>query len=181
MKFLSAQWLAIVFSAVLVFFASFITHMVLPLHKSEFKKLPDEDGLMDAIRPVSPELYMYPCPSNAKDMNSPEFLEKVKKGPNGVLVIWPKPTNMGQNLMLTFVFYLVVGVFVAYLGSHSIPAESTYMFRFRICGTVAFAAHGLGWMSFFIWYRYGRFWPNFIDSVIYALVTAGAFAWLWAK
>lgn len=179
MQFLIDQWMAIVVSAVLVFIASFITHMVLPHHKSEFKKLVDEDGVMATVEGVSPGNYMFPCPAEMKDMNSPEFKAKVEKGPNGLLIIWPGGTNMGQNLGQTFLFYLVVGVFVAYVGTHAIAPTADYMARFRLCGTVAFMAHGLGWISFFIWFKYGKFWPNFFDSLVYALVTAGTFAWLW--
>ncbi|HMS54864.1 MAG TPA: hypothetical protein PKA27_05645 [Fimbriimonadaceae bacterium] len=179
MQFLMDQWMAIVVSAVLVFIASFLTHMVLPLHKGEFKKLVDEDGVMNTVSTVSPGLYMFPCVNNASEMNSPEFKAKVEKVPNGLLVVWPGGVNMGQNLGLTLLFYLVVGVFVAYIGTHAIPESAAYLTKFRLCGAVAFCAHGLGWMSFFIWYRYGKFWPNFVDSLIYALVTAGTFAWLW--
>lgn len=179
MEFLSALWLPILVSAVLVFVASFLTHMVLPHHKSEFGKLPNEDEVMAALAEIPAERYMFPFPDDMKQMNSPEFIDRCKRGPNGLVVKFPGPTNMGQNLGLTFLFYLLVGIFVAYIGWHSIDAGSPYLSRFRICGAVAFAAHGLGWMSFFIWFRYGRFWPNFIDSIIYALVTAGTFAWLW--
>lgn len=169
----------IVVSAVLVFIASFLTHMVLPHHKSEFKKLPNEEEMMGALSSVPADLYMFPCPTGPQGMNSPEFMEKVKKGPNGLVVVWPGSVNMGQNLGMTFLFYLLVGVFVAYIGSHGIQAGAPYLERFRMCGAVAFCAHGLGWMSYFIWFRYGRFWPNFFDSVVHALLTAGTFAWLW--
>lgn len=179
MEFLSNLWMPILVSAALVFVASFLTHMVLPHHKSEFVKLPNEDEVMAAVEKAPAGRYMFPCPDDMKHMNSPEFVEKAAKGPNGLLVRFPGPVNMGQNLGLTFLFYLLVGVFVAYIGWHSIDPGSEYLARFRICGATAFAAHGLGWMSFFIWFRYGKFWPNFFDSLLYALITAGTFAWLW--
>ncbi|MEQ1934231.1 MAG: hypothetical protein ABL962_10205 [Fimbriimonadaceae bacterium] len=180
MEFLTTLWIPILASAVIVFFASFITHMVLPLHKGEFKKLPNEETMHPEIAKVPPGLYSLICPESPKDMNSPEFAEKCKKGPNGILVVWDGPVNMGQNLGLTFLFYIVVGIFVAFIGWSSFGKETTeYMVRFRMCAAIAFACHGLGWMSMFIWYRYGKFWPNFIDSLVYALLTAGTFAWLW--
>lgn len=179
MQFIVDQWLPILASAVIVFVVSFVTHMVLPHHKSEFGKLPDEDRIAATLGTVPAGIYMFPYPTSMEDMKSPEFQAKQDKGPNGLLAIWPSKADMGKNLLQTFVFYLVVGVFVAYLGSHSIAADSTYLERFRICGTVAFCAHGLGWISNFIWFRYGRFWPNMFDSILYALATAGAFAGLW--
>ena len=47
---LTALWLPILVSAVVVFFASAIMHMVLAYHKSDYRKLPDEDRVTDAIR-----------------------------------------------------------------------------------------------------------------------------------
>jgi hypothetical protein len=39
---LTALWLPILVSAVIVFLASFIMHMMLAYHKSDYRKLPDE-------------------------------------------------------------------------------------------------------------------------------------------
>jgi hypothetical protein len=40
----------ILISAVFVFLASWLVHMLLPFHRGDFKKVPGEDELMDAIR-----------------------------------------------------------------------------------------------------------------------------------
>jgi hypothetical protein len=47
---ITALWLPILLSAVIVFVASSILHMVLPYHKSDYRKLPEEDKVMDALR-----------------------------------------------------------------------------------------------------------------------------------
>jgi fatty acid desaturase len=47
---LTALWLPILLSVVIVFFASAIMHMVLSYHKSDYRKLPDEDRVTDALR-----------------------------------------------------------------------------------------------------------------------------------
>ena len=47
---LTSLWLPILLSAVIVFVASSIMHMVLPYHKSDYRKLPDEDRVTDALR-----------------------------------------------------------------------------------------------------------------------------------
>ncbi len=47
---LTALWLPILLSAGVVFFASFIMHMVLSYHKSDYRKLPDEDRVTDVMR-----------------------------------------------------------------------------------------------------------------------------------
>jgi len=180
MEFLTALWMPILVSAALVWIASFLLHMVLPHHKSEFKGLPEEDKFNDALANTAPGLYMFQWCTMA-EMNTPEMKARSAKGPNGVLAIWPGPVNMGQNLILSLLFYIVVGIFVAYISWHAYDPEWVYLDRFRMAGAAAFAAHGLGWMSFFVWFRYGKFWPNLFDSIIYALVTAGTFAWLWPK
>ncbi len=47
---LTALWLPILLSVVIVFFASFIMHMVLAYHKSDYRKLPDEDRVTNCDR-----------------------------------------------------------------------------------------------------------------------------------
>jgi len=42
MAFLTALWLPILLSAVIVFVASSIMHMVLPYHRNDYGQLPDE-------------------------------------------------------------------------------------------------------------------------------------------
>lgn len=178
MEFLSELWLPIVVSAFLVWVTSFITHVLLPHHKSEWKGLPNEDDFSNLMRSTPAGKYMFPFGS-MNDMKEAAFQEKMNRGPNGLLILWDGPVSMGRNLGLTLLFYLVVGVFVAYLGFHAIEPTDDYLARFRLCGTAALLAHGFGWISFFIWFRYGNFWPNFLDAVLYAGVTAGTFAWLW--
>jgi hypothetical protein len=183
MDFLSQLWVPILVSAVAVWFVSFLMHMVIPIHKGDFKGLPDEDKVLDAIRGVPAGDYMFPY-CKPEQMKDPDMKAKMERGPIGILTVWPGQVNMGQNLIVTLLFYVLVGVFVAYIGWHGLagnPAAGEYLERFRMTGAVAFAAHGLGWMSYAIWYRNIRFWPNFIDSVIYALVTAGIFAAMWPK
>lgn len=180
MDFLSQFWLPIVVSAVFVWIASFLMHMVLPHHKGEWRGHPNEANLLSALEGVKPGQYMFPWGTMA-DMKSPEFAAKQKSVPNGTLVIWPGPVNMGRNLFLTLIFYLVVGVFVAYIAYHTLPMDSEYLATFRITGTLAFAAHGLGWMPYMIWFGGKGFWTNLFDSIVYAGLTAGTFGWLWPQ
>jgi len=80
---LSSLWLPIVLSGVFVFLASFLMHMVLPHHRSDFQKLPDEAGVMDALRKfnIPPGDYMTPFCNDMKEMKSAEFIAKRDKGP----------------------------------------------------------------------------------------------------
>jgi hypothetical protein len=184
MEFLQHLWTAIVVSAVIIWIASFLLHMVLPHHKGEYKGLPDEEKFYEAIRGVPAGMYMFPWCTSMAEMKTPEFVAKQKRGPNGYVAIWSGPINFGRNLALTMLFFLVVGVFVAYLSWHALgPGPHEYMHVFRIAGTAAFMAHGLGWMPNMIWYGGSAksFWAYLFDSLVYALLTAGTFSWLWPK
>jgi len=80
---LYALWLPIVLSAVIVFVASSIMHMVLPYHKSDYQKLPDEDKVMPVLRSAGLKrgLYVFPFTTH-KDMKSPAMIEKYNQGPS---------------------------------------------------------------------------------------------------
>ena len=86
---LSALWLPILLSAVFVFVASSLIHMVTPWHKGDYAKLPREDDVMNALRPfaIPPGDYMMPRPADMKDMKSPAFAEKLKAGPVGMMTV----------------------------------------------------------------------------------------------
>jgi hypothetical protein len=180
---LSALWLPILLSAVIVFVASSIMHMVLPYHKSDYQQLPDEDKLLATLRAANLKrgLYVFPF-CNHKDMKSPAVQEKYKQGPVGMMTILPSgPPNMLKYLVQWFVYCLVVGFFVAYLTGHTVAPNAHYLAVFRVAGTAAFLAYGLGGLSSAIWK--GQPWSvtikEVIDGLIYGLLTAGTFGWLW--
>ena len=50
---IDALWLPIVLSAVIVFVASSVIHMVTPFHRGDLQRLPDEDSVQDALRRFS--------------------------------------------------------------------------------------------------------------------------------
>src|SRR5213593_689846 len=118
MTALAALWLPILVSSVLVFVVSSAIHMASPWHKSDYPKVPNEDKVRDALRPLAipPGDYMVPRPSSREEMRSPEFVEKVKQGPVMVLTVWPSgPMSMGKNLANWFIYAVVVGCFAAYI------------------------------------------------------------------
>jgi hypothetical protein len=183
---LSALWLPILLSSVIVFAASSLIHMVLPWHKSDYPKMPNEDRVMDALRPfaIPPGDYMVPRPSNMEDMRTPAFQEKMKKGPVFMVTVMPNgPGAMGKSFGLWFVFSIVVGVFAAYVAGRALPPGAEYLRVFRFAGVTAFIAYSLALWPMSIWYR--RAWTTTIkgtvDGLIYALLTAGTFGWLWPR
>jgi hypothetical protein len=84
------------------FVASSIMHMALSYHKSDYRKLPDEDRVTDAVRSAGGTrgpAYFFPYFS-FKEMKSPDVIEKLKRGPVGLLTVLPSgPPAMGKNLV----------------------------------------------------------------------------------
>jgi hypothetical protein len=182
---LSALWLPIVLSAVIVFIASSVMHMVLPYHRGDYRKLPDEDKLLPALRSagLNRGLYIFPFWTH-KEMNQPAVIEKYNQGPVGMMTVFPSgPPVMPKFLGLWFGFCLLIGFFVAYLTAHTVPPGVHYLRVFRIVGTAAFLAYGLGNLSNGIWkgQTFSFTIKEVLDGLVYALLTAGTFGWLWPR
>jgi hypothetical protein len=181
---LSALWLPIVLSAVLVFLASSVIHMVLPIHRGDFQKLPGEDALLAAMRShgLPPGQYLFPCPASMQEMASPEMLKKYEQGPVGQLIVRPNgPPAIGRSLVQWFLFSLAIGFCTAYICGLTLAPGTAGMRVFRIAGAVALLPYAVAYAHDSIWkgLRWGTAMKFVFDGVIYALVTAAAFAWLW--
>ncbi|HEX2218219.1 MAG TPA: hypothetical protein VHG35_05405 [Gemmatimonadales bacterium] len=186
MSILGALWLPIVLSAVLVFIVSAIVHMVLKYHNRDYRKLPNEDAVRAALRAGNPEprQYVIPYAAEMKEMESPEMKQKYLEGPIGVLNLRrPGPPTMGPMLVQWFLFTLMVSLFVGYVAAHAIAPGVPYLEVFRIVGAVAFLAYAAGQIPASIWM--GKPWSvtakDVFDGLLYGLVTAGTFGWLWPR
>jgi len=183
---LSALWLPIVVSAALVFVASSVIHMVLRYHERDYQPVPGEDDVQAALRRfnLTPGDYCLPCSSSPKDLESQAFLDKMRRGPVVIMtVLENRPPALGANLAMWFGYALIVGVFCAYVAGLVLPAGASYRLVFRIVSTVAFASYALALWQMSIWFRraWGSSLRSTLDGVIYALLTAGAFGWLWPR
>ena len=179
---LAELWLAILLAAVFVFIASSVIHMATKWHQPDHKPMPDEASALDALRGMPPGDYVFPGCTSMKEMGTPEMLEKYKQGPVGFITLLPPgPPAIGKALIQWFVFSLIVGLFTAYVCSLTLPAGADSMFVFRVSGTVAFMGYVLADMCNSIWK--GVSWATtfrfLVDGLVYALCTAGTFAWLW--
>jgi len=181
---LVALWLPILLSAVLVFVASSIIHMSHLWHKNEYPAVPDQDRLMAAVRPLAipPGDYKVPRAATMKEMQAPDFVAKLNAGPVMVLtVLRSGPISMTRSLVLWFVYTLVVGLFAAYVASRALAPGADYLRVFQLSGATAFIGHTIALWQMSIWYN--RSWKlsltATIDGLIYALLTAGVFGWLW--
>jgi hypothetical protein len=180
---LMSLWLPILLSAVAVFLASFVIHMVLTYHRSDVRPLPNEQRVQEAVRGTPPGLtYFFPHAPTPKEMSSPAMIEKFKAGPVGMLTVFPPgPPTMTKNLVQWFVFTVAVGVFVAYVCGRALAPGAEYLAVFRIAGTVAFLGHAGAEATNAIWrgQSWGTTVKNYADGLVYALLTAGVFGWLW--
>ncbi len=181
---LFALWLPILLSAVAVFIASSIIHMALKYHKNDFIGLPEEKGILDALRGfnIPPGNYRFPHANSMKEYGSPEFAEKCKAGPIGFVTVLPNGVpGMGLQLTLWFLYCIVVGIFAAYIGRLTLAPGSEYMIVARVTGTVAFCGYSLALLQNSIWYK--RSWiatiKSMFDGLVFALLTGGFFGWLW--
>ena len=186
MVHLTELWLPILLSAVVVFIASSIIHMVLGYHRGDYKKLPNEEKVLEALRNegVGPGNYNFPQPASHKDMGCAEMIEKYKRGPVGVINVVPSgPPAMAKFLLMWFIFCVVVSVFVAYVAGSALAAHAEYLKVFRIVGTVAFLSYSAAHATDSIWK--GQNWSTTIkhmfDGLVYGLLTAGVFGWLWPR
>jgi len=160
--------------------------MASPWHKSDYPKMPDQDRVMDALRPfgIPPGDYMVPRCSSMQEMRSPEFLEKLKKGPVMVVTVLPNgPAPMARSMVLWFLYSVVIGVFAAYVAGRALPAGARYLSVFRFAGVSAFLGYSVALWQMSIWYRRARgtTFRATVDGLIYALLTAGTFGWLWPR
>lgn len=181
---IASLWLPILLSAVGVFIVSSIIHMVFRYHQNDYKRLPDEDGVMDALRGfnIPPGDYVIPCAGSMKVMNSPEYKEKINKGPIAFFTVLKTGSMaMGGSMVKWFIYSIIVGIFAAYITSRAVGPGEEYLRVFRFAGATTFIAYTVALWQFTIWYKrsLATTLKSTFDGLIYALVTAGFFGWLW--
>ena len=179
-------WLPILVSAVIVFVASSIIHMVLSYHNTDFAKVPSQDAVMDALRPfnIPPGEYVLPHADNQKERESSEFIEKANRGPVAFLNVFPNGVPaMTNSLIQWFVYCIIVSIFAAYLAGRAVHPGADYLEVFRFAGCTAFVGYSLALLQNSIWYRrpWGVTAKSMFDGLIYGLLTAGTFGWLWPE
>lgn len=202
MEFLTHLWLPIILSAAAVWVASAIVWMALPHHKDDFSRPPDEAALIAFIKSSSIPAgnYGFPHCEHRSQMKDPEFQKRMSEGPMGVLSVWPK-MNMGRNMLLSFVVYLVVSILIAYVGWAALPHgitkfppnpapgsggvltgdRASFGHIMQVLGTVGVLAYSFAFLPNGIWFgQYKRaLLMNMIDGVAYGLITGAVFAALW--
>ncbi len=184
MPTLDMLWIPILLSAACVFVASSVVHMVLPIHAGDYRKLPSEDLVRDALRSaqVPPGQYMYPGCDSMKDYGSEELQRKFAEGPVGVLIVRPNGMpDMGKSLLQWFLLCLAISAVVAHLAGFALPRGEATDRVFYVTSLLALLGYAFGCMQDSIWK--GVSWKvttKFVfDGLLYAGVTGATFAWLW--
>lgn len=183
---LAHLWIPILVSGVIVFFASSLLHMVLKYHAADMHGFSNEDEVRETLRRQNPEpgMYFIPYCSDMKEMQNDSMKKKFAEGPIAIVTIRRSGmVNMGPMLGQWLVYCLVVSLLSAYVASITLPAGTSYLTVFRVVSSVAWLAYAAAHVSGGIWQS--RPWSavikDVIDGLIYALLTAGTFGWLWPR
>lgn len=176
----------IVLASVIVFVVSAILHMVLPFHRNDLKAVPQEDAVLEALRRfnIPPGDYAVPCAGSPEAMKKPEFIAKMKKGPLVLMTVAPgQEPSMSTPLTLWFLNAVVVSIVAAYITGRALGPGAHYLEVFRFAGCVAFSGYSLALLQNSIWYRrnWGTTLLSMADGLLYGLLTAGVFGWLWPR
>jgi hypothetical protein len=177
-------WLPILLSAVAVFLVSSVIHMMSPWHKSDYPRVPNEDAFRSAVGPmgIPPGDYMVPRPESREALRSPEFAEKMRAGPRVIMTVLPGGDfSMTKNLVQWFIYLILISLFAAGIAGSALPPGAEGRGVFHFVALSAFGGYALALWQLSIWYS--RSWSTTLkstfDGLIYALVTAAIFGWLW--
>ena len=181
---LPALWLPILVSAVGVFIASSLVHMVFKWHNSEYRAVANEDAVADALRAGSPAPGMYHIPHcvDMKDLQKEEVKAKFRNGPIALItIIRSGEPKMGPQLRNWFILNLVVSALAALLAVQSFGLGANPNAAGHLAGMLAFLTYGGGSVQQSVWM--GKPWSStakdLLDALIYGTVVALTFMWLW--
>jgi hypothetical protein len=183
MSELLALWMPILVSAVGIFFASFVSWVIIGHHNPDWAVLPDEDENVKRLGELHlpPGRYLFPCARTKEDMEDETKKALIASGPWGTINVWSGAPHMEKNMGLTFVFYLVTAVFVGYLGTLALKPGAGFSKVFRVTGTAAILAHCFAFMPNNIWFGTPKraILMDVLDGVVYGLITGAVFGALW--
>lgn len=187
MTFLTQLWLPIIVSAVGVFIASSLIHMVIKWHNADYKGLANEDEVRAVLNAgkVAPGEYSIPYCPDMKDMAKPEVRKKFEDGPAAFMIVRPSGLGrMGSYLGLWFAYCLGTSLICAYVASNAFYAGApSFGGAARLVGALAFMGYVGGYVQLGIWWN--KPWTSVAkyvgDGLIFAAVTGATFGWLWPR
>jgi hypothetical protein len=180
---LGQLWLPILVTAIAVFAASSLVHMVFA------GTFPTTAGSRTRTTCARWCARARPVPGSTSSRIAPiprrwaaEMVARFKEGPIGVLVLRPVGMpSMGKPLGLWFGLNLLVAILAGYLACRTLAAGSSFPQIFRVVGLFTFAAYAIGPLQQAVWM--GKPWASACkeagDALIYGVVTGLVFGWLW--
>lgn len=179
-------WMPILLGSVLAWIASALIHMLLKYHNSDYRKLANEDDVAAAIRAGSPGrgLHSLPHCKEMSELGEPAMQAKFVDGPVAFVTIFPSGLpQMGKLVGQQVIYFLIGCVLIGGCATLALAPGADYMSVFRFVAPVAFLAFGWAVIPFAIWF--GHPWSMtakyLLDALIYGLIVAGSFAWLWPR
>jgi hypothetical protein len=181
---LSALWLPIVLSAIAVFFLSFLMWMVLPHHRADYKRLPDEDALVRELEKqgARPGMYGFPHCANPAQMRDPDWVERFTKHPAGTITLKPEGgMNMGKSMLVSLLFNLLISTVVAYVTGRCLGPDAGGSQIAQVTTVIAWLAYGgaLGWRPIWYFESWGVAVRGIIDALVYGAATGLLFMAFW--
>lgn len=181
---LTDLWMPILLGTLLAWMASAAIHLALKYHNSDYLPLSNEDEVAASIGRGTPKpgIHTIPhCVDMAK-MNDPAMQAKFTNGPVAFVTIFPTGMpQMGKLIGQQILYFLIGCVMIGWCASLALAPGAAFKSVFSFVAPVSFLAFGWGVVPFAIWY--GHPWSTtakyLLDALIYGLVVAGSFAWLW--
>jgi hypothetical protein len=183
---LASLWAPILLSAVLATLAGFVFWIALPFRRRDWNPLPDEAALAESLRRqgAGPGQYAFPFARDPKKRGDPELVRRYESGPVGFLTLArPGVPAMGRGVAWQFAYHVVVGVFVAYLASRTVPAGGDPLEVVRVVGTAATLAYCAAVVPTWIWLArpWSVVWKDLVEGLVVAMLTAGVFVVFWPR
>ena len=177
-------WLPILATAVFIFIASSLIHMVFKWHNADYLKLPNEDAVGAAIRAgsLAPGQYALPHCVDMKEMAGEAMKKKFTDGPVALITLRENGMpNMGKSLSQWFVYCLVIAAISGSIARYALGATPASGQIGCVVGTMSFLAFTGGSVQMGIWMGkpWGSVGKEALDGLIYAVICAATFSWLW--
>ncbi len=184
MSAIASLWMPILATAVLIFIASSLIHMVFKWHNSDYKKLANEDDVRAAIRAGSPEpgQYVLPHCTDMKAMGSEEMMKKFTEGPVAFMSIRKSgPPNMGPCLMQWFIYSVAIAAICGCVAAGAVGFGARAHEGGHVVGMMSFLAYVGGSVQMGIWMGkpWGSVAKDALDGLIYAVISAVTFMYMW--
>ncbi len=179
-------WLPIVLSGAAVWFLSFLMWMVLPHHRKDFGELPGEDSILAAVRAAGTKAgqYAFPFCKDMATMKTEAFQKKYADGPSGWVIVRPKGGyTMGDKLVKSFLYNVLMVAMVAYMATITMPAgaEGIDVFRFVTVGGFLAFAGALVWDAIWMSRSWRTTTLSLIDGVVFGAAVGAIFMFMWPQ